>query len=178
MVERKTLRRVLVVGNSGAGKSRLSRALAQRLGLPIEHLDLYYWRPGWVEPSREEWREQVAELVARDEWVLDGNYGSTFDLRLPRAELVVWVDPHPLVCEYQALRRWWVGRRSQARVDLPEGCEEAVDREFLTYIWTYRRRAAPRLHRALAEDAPELPVVRLTSRRAVRRWLATLDAPT
>lgn len=176
MAEPGTLRRILVVGNSGAGKSRLSRILAERLGLPIVHLDVHYWRPGWVEPSSREWREQVEELSAADEWVLDGNYGSTFDLRLPRADLVVWMDPHPLVCEYQAVRRWWAGRRSEARVDLPAGCEEAIDREFLVYIWTYRRRAAPRLRRALAAYAPDLPVIRLTSRRAARRWLSTLPA--
>jgi adenylate kinase family enzyme len=166
-------RRVVVVGNSGAGKSRLSTTLADRFGLPLVHLDPQYWRPGWVKPSTEEWRQQVTELVARDEWVIDGNYGGTFDLRLPRADLVVWVDPHRLVCEYQALRRWWIGRNKQ-RVDLAEGCEEAIDWEFLVYIWNYRRGPAARLERALAEHAPDTPVIRLTSRRATRDWLSSL----
>jgi adenylate kinase family enzyme len=166
-------RRVVVVGNSGAGKSRLSTALADRFGLPLVHLDPHYWRPGWVKPSTGEWRQQVAELVARDEWVIDGNYGGTFDLRLPRADLVVWVDPHRLVCGYQALRRWWTGRNKQ-RVDLAEGCEEAIDWEFLVYIWNYRRGPAARLEQALAEHAPDTPVVRLTSRRATRSWLGRL----
>jgi adenylate kinase family enzyme len=166
-------RRIVVVGNSGAGKSLLSTTLAERLGLPLEHLDPYYWRPGWTRPSREEWRSRVAELVARDEWVMDGNYASTFDLRLPRAELIVWVDPNRLSCEYQALRRWWTGRK-QHRVDRPDGCAEAIDWEFLVYIWTYRRRMQPRLERALAEHAQGTPVVRLRSRRKTRRWLDTL----
>jgi adenylate kinase family enzyme len=142
-----------------------------RFGVPLHHLDLLFWRPGWVQPPQEEWRAQIAELVAGDEWVMDGNYGSTLDLRLPRAELVVWVDPPRLLCEYQALKRWW-SYRHKPRVDRPEGCEEAIDWEFLSYVWTYRRGPAVRLRRALAEYGVGVPVVRLTSRRGIRDWLA------
>jgi adenylate kinase family enzyme len=83
------------------------------------------------------------------------------------------VDPHRLVCEYQAVRRWWIGRNKQ-RVDLAEGCEESIDWEFLVYIWNYHRWPTARLERALAEHAPHTPVVRLTSRRATRDWLGNL----
>lgn len=134
------------------------------------HLDRHYWQPGWTKPGTAEWRATVAALVAAEEWVLDGNYGSTFDLRLPRADLIVWLDPHPVVCEYRALSRFWKGRRDR-RPDLAEGCDEAVDREFLRYILQYRRRHAPRLLDAVAEHAPRTPLVRLASNRQVRRWL-------
>ncbi|ADB34559.1 putative DNA topology modulation protein FlaR [Kribbella flavida DSM 17836] len=99
-------KRVVVVGNSGAGKSRLSALLGERWGLPVVYLDPLFWGPGWVQPEMAEWRRRVADAVAADTWVVDGNYGSTFDLRLPRADLVVWVDPLPVVCAYQAVRRW------------------------------------------------------------------------
>jgi adenylate kinase family enzyme len=113
------------------------------------------------DPGRRRLAAQVARLAAAEAWVLDGNYGGTLDLRLPRADLVVWLDPHPIVCEYRAVRRWWRGRGGR-RADLPEGCDENIDADFLRYIWRYRRVSAPRLARALAEHAPEVPVVRLT----------------
>lgn len=170
------MRRIVVVGNCGAGKTRISTAIGERLALPVVHLDVHYWRPSWTRPSTREWRAQVAELVAAEEWVLDGNYGGTFDLRLPRADLVVWVDPHPLVCEYRALSRWWRGR-GRRRVDLADGCEESVDLQFLRYILAYRRKQVPSLRAALAEHAAEVPVLRVGSGREVRRWLALLPDP-
>ncbi|WP_328991601.1 hypothetical protein OG394_35485 [Kribbella sp. NBC_01245] len=162
--------RVVVIGNSGAGKTRFSRLLAQRFDLPVVHLDTHFWRPGWVQPGRDEWRAQVAELVKSDRWILDGNYTSSLDLRLPRADLVVWLDLDRVTCEYQAVRRWWTNRGKE-RVDRAEGCHEAIDWEFLTYVWRFRRDVVPRIEVALGDFRP---VVRLRSRREVRQYLARL----
>jgi hypothetical protein len=60
--------------------------------LPLIILDREFWRPGWVEKPRNEWRAKVIELVARDAWIMEGNYGSSLDLRLPRADTVIWFD--------------------------------------------------------------------------------------
>jgi adenylate kinase family enzyme len=75
-------RRVLVTGLAGSGKSTFSRTLAAKTGLPLLHLDLYFWKPGWVAPSESEWREQQRRLLAGDAWIADGNYHATLDLRL------------------------------------------------------------------------------------------------
>ncbi len=75
-------RRVLVTGIAGAGKSTFSRALSAQTGLPAVHLDVHFWKPGWVEPSEDEWSEKQRGLLASDEWILDGNYHATLDLRL------------------------------------------------------------------------------------------------
>jgi adenylate kinase family enzyme len=72
------MRRVLILGGSGAGKSTLARILGERTGLPVIHLDQHYWRRGWVMPTPEAWKAQVAELVTRPAWVMDGNFASTF----------------------------------------------------------------------------------------------------
>src|SRR4051812_22129729 len=71
------MRRVLVIGSGGAGKSTFARSLAERLGLPLIHLDALYWRPGWVETPKEEWAREVRRLLSADRWVMDGNYGGT-----------------------------------------------------------------------------------------------------
>ncbi|MGC4805422.1 adenylate kinase [Micromonospora sp. DT233] len=167
------MRRILIVGSSGAGKSTLARQVARRLDLPVIHLDRHYWQPGWVAPDHDRWRATVAALAAGPAWVMDGNYGGSLDLRLPRAELLVVLDlPWPL-CLARVVRRRWE-RRAAGRPDLPPDCPERLDLPFLRYVWRYPRQARPRVFAAVAAHAPELPVVRLRSRAQLRRWLARL----
>ncbi|PWR08142.1 adenylate kinase, partial [Micromonospora sicca] len=131
---------MLVVGSSGAGKSTLAREVARRLDLPLIHLDRHYWRPGWVDADDADFRADVAALAARPAWVMDGNYGATLDLRLPRADLLVLCDPPRLRCLARVLGRRWA-HRATPRADLPEGCPEQVDLEFLRYVWRYPRHS-------------------------------------
>ncbi|SCG36328.1 P-loop NTPase family protein [Micromonospora inositola] len=170
------MRRILIVGSAGAGKSTLARELARRLDLPLIHLDRHYWRPGWVAPDDAGFRAEIAALAARPAWVMDGNYGATLDLRLPRADLLVLCDPPRLRCLARVLRRRWA-HRATPRPDLPEGCPEQVDLEFLRYIWRYPRHSRPRVLAAVASVAPALPVVRLRTRADLHHWLTTLPRP-
>jgi len=114
--------RVVVVGFAGAGKSTLSRSLAARTGLPLIHLDLEYWKPGWTHPSEEEWREKQRGLVAGDAWILDGNYVETLDLLLDRANTIVLIDTPWWRCAARSFRR---GLRRPPGTEMPEGCEDS-----------------------------------------------------
>lgn len=160
-----------MVGSSGAGKSTLAGDLARRLDLPLIHLDRHYWRPGWAAPTVDDFRAEVAALAARPAWVMDGNYASTLDLRLPRADLLVLCDTSRPRCLARILRRRWA-HRAAPRPDLPEGCPERLDLGFLRYVWRYPRDSRPRVFAALAEHAPGLPVRRLRGRRDTARFLA------
>src|SRR5215475_4191315 len=84
--------RILIIGPSGAGKSTLARCIGERLGLPVVHLDAINWNPGWVQTEVEPFRRRVAEAAAGEAWVMDGNYSAHLDLRLPRAQAVIWLD--------------------------------------------------------------------------------------
>jgi adenylate kinase family enzyme len=79
-------RRVIVTGLAGSGKSTFSLALSAKTGLPVIHLDLHFWTPGWVAPSENEWRRKQRDVLAGDAWIADGNYHETLDLRLERAD--------------------------------------------------------------------------------------------
>src|SRR5262245_28982958 len=85
-------KRILILGPSGSGKSTLARQLGRRLELPVVHLDAIYWSPGWVHAEVARFRARVAEESARERWVMDGNYSAHLDLRLPRAEAIIWLD--------------------------------------------------------------------------------------
>ena len=118
-------RRILVIGPAGSGKSTFSRALSTRTGLPVIHLDVHYWRPGWVRPSEDEWREQQRDLLGGDAWIADGNDLDTLDLRLERAEDVVLLDTPWWICARRALLR---GLRRPVAWTPPEGCDDSVTR--------------------------------------------------
>jgi adenylate kinase family enzyme len=171
---RTPMRRVLVIGSGGAGKSTIAAAIAERTGLPLIHLDACYWRAGWVETPPDEWAATVARLAAGDAWVMDGNYGGTLDARLAVCDTVIFLDLPRLVCLWGVLRRAlrWRGR---TRPDMGAGCPEQLpDREFLSWIWNYPRRRRPGILARLRALPAYRRVVILRSRRAARRWVAAL----
>ncbi len=162
------MERVAVVGPGGAGKSTFARELGQRTGIAVIHLDQHYWKPGRVETPREEWRGVQNSLLAGDSWIVDGNYGGTFDVRFARADTVIVLAPSRLRCLIGALRRTfrYYGRDVQAA-----GCPERVDVSFLRWIWRYPRDSRPRLDAALARQRVGLRVIELNSPGQVEGFL-------
>jgi adenylate kinase family enzyme len=165
------MRRVVVVGPGGAGKSTFARRLGERTGLPVIHLDEHHWRPGWVPTPKDEWRAIVTDLAAGDEWIIDGNYGGTIDVRVRAADTAVFLDYAPLSCIARALRRSisHYGRAVQAA-----GCRERVDLKFLRWIANYRRDSRPRVLEELEAGGPGLEIHMLRHPRDARRFLASL----
>jgi adenylate kinase family enzyme len=162
--------RVLVIGPGGAGKSTLARRLAERTGLPLVHLDALYWRPGWVEPPREEWGATVAALVTGERWILDGNYGGTLATRIAACDTVVFLDAPRSLCLRRVFGRWLSGR-GRVRADVAPGCPERLTWSFLWWIWTYPRRRRGEVLARLAALRPGQEAVVLRSRGDVERFL-------
>jgi adenylate kinase family enzyme len=168
------MRRIVILGCAGSGKSTLARRLGQLLGLPVVHLDVLYWRPGWTKPDIDEFRTRVAAAVASDGWISDGNYRIlTFDLTLPRADAIIMLERPRWLCLRRVLWRSWSGRE---RPDLPAGCREEVDWELLNYVWNYQRLSRPRLEAARIAHAPDVPVTRLRSQREIDAFVASLPS--
>ncbi len=135
------MRKVIVIGSGGAGKSTFAVRLGERLGLPVIHQDALYWRPSWVETPPDEWKATLATLVQRDAWIMDGNFGGTLDLRIAASDTVILLDLPRTVCLWRALKRAvrYLGR---TRPDMAEGCNEKIDLQFLRWIWDYPQELA------------------------------------
>ena len=166
------MQRVLVVGPCGAGKSTLGFALAERLGLPLFHMDRLNWQPGWVESAPQDLLDRIDEVIAQERWVLEGNYGGSLERRLPRADTVVLLDYPIVLCLWRLLariRKW----RGRTRPDMTPGCEERFDLAFFLYVARWRSGPGKRLEQRLEPHSEKL--VRLKSPRQAAAWLANLE---
>jgi adenylate kinase family enzyme len=172
------MQRIMIVGQPGSGKSTLARALGARTGLPVVHIDHIHWQPGWVERSRAEKTRLCREVEMREAWIFEGGHSATWDTRLARAEMLIWLDLPFGLRVWRILRRTLV-YHGQSRPDLPEGCPEGFHREtlpFWHFLWRTRRSARARLFR-LWEAVPEGKArLRLASRREVTAFLEGCDS--
>ena len=170
------MRRIIVVGSQGSGKTSLSRNLGRKLGLPVIHLDVLYWRPSWKASDTASFRLRVADAIASDEWIVDGSFsGLAFDLTLARAELLVVIDRPRWLCQWRILRRSAFDRDT-ARPDLPEGCPEQFDWKLMREAWRYDTERAPVIEVERVSYGANVPVVRLYSDRDIGNFLEGLTA--
>jgi adenylate kinase family enzyme len=108
------MKRVLVIGRSGAGKTTFSDKLGAILDCKVVHLDDLFWKPGWVRAfNTSEWEYEIRKLVQSDQWILDGNYHNTLDIRLERADTVFFFDTNPLKSIFRALKRKYIISKNQ-----------------------------------------------------------------
>lgn len=163
------MKRVVVIGSGGSGKSTFSRELGRVTGIPVVHLDREFWRPGWEETPKDEWNVRVAELLSADRWIMDGNFGGSRQIRIEAADTVIFLDLPRRVCLYRILKRT-IKYYGRSRPDMTEGCNERIDLEFIGWVWSYRKRRRKRMLAEL-ESLTEKSVIILQNQRQVSDFL-------
>jgi adenylate kinase family enzyme len=168
------MRRVLVLGSSGSGKSTFARRLSQLTGLPMVSIDAIYWQPGWRPSDPDSFAISMTQAANEPSWIMDGNYlaGGAGALRRARADTVFWFDLPRWVCMCGIMFRI-AGSYGRVRPEMAEGCPERIDAEFIRYVWTYRALQRPKLLRFLEELRPDQDFVRFTSRVEAENHLAS-----
>lgn len=165
------MRRVLVIGSGGSGKTTFSKKLGERTGLSVIHLDHLFWHPGWVKTPDEDWDRLVAELCARDSWIMDGNYGRTLAPRIEAADTIIFLDLPRIVCTWRILKRQ-IRYAGRIRPDSAPGCPERLTWEFVSWVWTYPRQRRPDLLKRLDAARGTKRIVILRDERQIRKFLS------
>lgn len=136
-------KRIIIIGSPGSGKSTFSRKLAEITGIPLIHLDKEYWSSGWVETPNDEWARKHENLLLGEEWIIDGNYGSTMDKRIDRADTIICFELSRVTCVLRYFKRVFTNI-NRIRPDMSEGCPEHFDFEFMKYIWNFPKTKGKR----------------------------------
>lgn len=164
------MKRVLIIGGNGAGKSTFSFALAEKTGLPLIHIDQIYWHGTWEVTPREEFQSRVLAEACKPSWIIEGNNIRTLGKRLDYADTVFWFEFPPIVCVLNVLKREWK-YRNQVRPDMPDECVSRLRFSFLKEVWGFNKKNRVRIEECLRE-AKHVQVIRFTNYGQVRKFLA------
>ena len=162
------MKRIIVIGCPGSGKSRFARALHSQTGIPLYHLDMMYWNADKTTVEKSVFRERLSTVLAQDEWIIDGNYGSTMELRMAACDTVIFLD-HPTEVCLEGIR----ARRGKPRSDMP-WIETEEDPEFMEFVQSYNREQKPKVMELLQQYADRTILI-FTSREQVDAFLARLS---
>jgi adenylate kinase family enzyme len=172
------VKRIVVTGPAGAGKSRLARELGRLLGIPVRHLDTMFWRPGWVATPPDEWEAVQRRELAADSWIVDAQFDDMLPDWVHAADTVVFVDASPLRCLWRVSRR---RLNRTASVGIPGGTEPGPGYrallKFLRNQWRYRRKVRGELLAELARERDGRRVVLLRRGSDAAAFLSSVDSP-
>ena len=133
------MKKIIVIGCPGSGKSTFSRALHSRTGIPLYHLDMMYWKADKTTVERSIFLQRLSDVLERDEWIIDGNYGSTMEKRLAVCDTVFFLDYPTEVCLEGVSER--IGK---PRADMP-WVETEEDLEFIEFIKSFNEKQKPQI---------------------------------
>lgn len=158
------MKRIMIIGCPGSGKSTLARALAAKTGLPLYCLDMMYWNPDRTTKPKEEFRAALRQTVKLPEWIIDGNYGSTLELRMEACDTVIFLDYPVEVCISGVEER-----RGKPRADMP-WVEKEPDLEFIEFIKKFNEENRPRIL-GLLEQYKDKNIIVFTSRAEADKFI-------
>ena len=161
------MKKIIVIGCPGSGKSTVSRALHNKTGIPLYHLDMMYWNADKTTVEKSVFLERLSVVLEKDEWIIDGNYGSTMELRMAACDTVVFLD-YPLDVCLDGIRE----RRGKPRSDMP-WIETEEDAEFIEFIKNYNEQQKPKVLELLKKYSDKNIII-LESREQADEFLSQL----
>ena len=171
------MKKIMIFGFSGGGKSTAAYKLGEKLWISPLHLDSVHWLSGWIENSRESEIKQVEEYMKRNSWIIEGNYrGVLWKERVEHCDTLVFIDVNRFVCLKNVISRYFKYRGS-TRPDMGDGCNEKLDLEFIKWvIYDGRRKRRKNLETADLARKMGKRVYVLKNRKQINEWLNSVES--
>lgn len=166
------MKKVLVIGCPGSGKSTFSSRLSKESGLPVIHLDSLYWKPGWISCSNQEFDEILSNLLPQETYIMDGNYGRTLDVRMPFVDTVFFFDFSRYLCLYRVIKRTILNHGKPGEY-MGKECTESIDYTFVKSVWNFRKNQRARIINALENYKGSKNIVIFRKPRQVNNYFKT-----
>ena len=161
------LKKIIVIGCPGSGKSRFARALHDKTGIPLIHLDMLYWNADRTTVEKSVFLERLYSALDGETWIIDGNYISTMEKRLSACDTVFFLDYPTEMC-LRGVRE----RRGAVRTDMP-WIETEDDPEFIEYIKGFNESQRPNIL-SLLERCSDKSVTIFKNREQTDGYLAKI----
>ncbi|CDQ40781.1 MULTISPECIES: DNA topology modulation protein [Virgibacillus] len=144
------MKRIMIIGSGGSGKSTLAKQLGKLLHLPVHHMDAIFWQPGWVAIEREQLVEETINIMKTDNWIIDGNYSASMEIRMQQADTIIFLHYRTIQCLYGIIKRR-IQHRNKTRPDMGKDCKEKIDLEFFNWVRTFNKKKAPLIYQRLSK---------------------------
>lgn len=166
------MKEVMVIGvSAGVGKSTFARKLGEKLHIDVYHLDRLYWLPNWQESSEERFIFLQQDITRQPNWIIEGNYTSTFAIRTTAADTIIYLELPLSTCLYLILKRR-IQFHKKSRPDMAEGCIEKIDWAFFKFIVTTYYRRKKKMHERFRKYKHDRPVLQIVIHRNSREIAA------
>ncbi len=149
--------RICIFGRPGSGKSTFALQLNKKTGLPLFHLDRFFYVSNWVERDYDEFLQIQQTLVCQDRWIIDGNSLQSLGVRYSKAELVLYFNYPAWLCTLRVIKR--IFTKNDAIKDRAEGCPEKISWSLISYLWTFETRKSCQLLSDIGRLRPKHPDV-------------------
>lgn len=160
--------KILIIGCGGAGKSTLACIMGEKFNLPVVHLDKLHWLPNWIERPTEQFDKLLLNELLKPQWIIDGNFNSSLDLRLKYADLCIFLDYDTDLC-LKSVQERVEKYKGKTRPDMTEGCLEQVDDEFVEWINNYKQNVRPQSLQLVKNSKVDFLI--FTIREQTDKWL-------